>query len=279
MGDFPPQHGGQLRHLEFLEPRGTACTRQHRTHDRRHCGACGDAVAYPFTEKNPCHPAANLAFGESLAAGPPGRPGSRANPLVANVAQYDAVTLFADRAVAAVPGFTLTESNAAAVEAIYRRTDGLSVPVELAAARLRAMSPEQILQRLPPSRCGADLAADELLDTLSSVVKKSIVIPEEHGMVVRFRMLESLPNLVTRNSNNSVRLSLAPPATGLVRGVRACIGGGVDQRHHLDWIARLWREQPDLRGALDFSVDDDPARRGCALQRAVLVLGFQDFFR
>ncbi|MFI6433237.1 protein kinase [Rhodococcus oryzae] len=61
---------------------------------------------------------------------------------------YDAVTLFADRAVAVVSGFTLTEDNMAAVAGICHRLEGLPLPIELAAGRLRALSPEQILQRL-----------------------------------------------------------------------------------------------------------------------------------
>ena len=61
---------------------------------------------------------------------------------------YDAVTLFAERGAAAVPGFELTEDNKVAVARICHRLDGLPLPIELAAARLRAMSPEQILQRL-----------------------------------------------------------------------------------------------------------------------------------
>ncbi|TQF74973.1 LuxR family transcriptional regulator [Rhodococcus spelaei] len=64
------------------------------------------------------------------------------------VAQYEAVTLFVERAGAAVPGFELTDDNRATVAQICRRLDGLPLPIELAAARLRAMSPAQILDRL-----------------------------------------------------------------------------------------------------------------------------------
>ena len=58
------------------------------------------------------------------------------------------MTLFAERGAAAVPGFELTEDNTVTVARICHRLDGLPLPIELAAARLRAMSPEQILQRL-----------------------------------------------------------------------------------------------------------------------------------
>jgi predicted ATPase len=63
-------------------------------------------------------------------------------------AAYDAVALFAERAAAAVPGYELTEDNKATVARICSRLDGLPLAIELAAARLRAMSAEQILERL-----------------------------------------------------------------------------------------------------------------------------------
>jgi non-specific serine/threonine protein kinase len=60
---------------------------------------------------------------------------------------YDAVELFAIRAAATVPEFALTEQNKATVAGICSRLDGLPLAIELAAARLHAMSPEQLLQR------------------------------------------------------------------------------------------------------------------------------------
>jgi predicted ATPase len=60
----------------------------------------------------------------------------------------DSVALFAERAAAAVPGFVLTTENMATITQICSRLDGLPLAIELAAARLRAMSPEQVLDRL-----------------------------------------------------------------------------------------------------------------------------------
>jgi predicted ATPase len=60
----------------------------------------------------------------------------------------DAVALFAERAAAAVPGFELTTENTATIAQLCSRLDGLPLAIELAAARMRAMSPEQILDRL-----------------------------------------------------------------------------------------------------------------------------------
>ena len=65
-----------------------------------------------------------------------------------SVSRNDAVRLFVDRGAGAVPGFELGEYNKVAIARICQKLDGLPLPIELAAARLRAMSPEQILQRL-----------------------------------------------------------------------------------------------------------------------------------
>jgi class 3 adenylate cyclase len=64
------------------------------------------------------------------------------------LSKYEAVTLFVDRAQAAQPGFTLTDQNAAAVAQICVRLDGIPLAIELAAARVKAMSVDQIATRL-----------------------------------------------------------------------------------------------------------------------------------
>lgn len=63
----------------------------------------------------------------------------------------EAVQLFAARAAATVPGFSVTEANAAAIGEIATRLDGLPLAIELAAARIRVLSPEAILDRLDDS--------------------------------------------------------------------------------------------------------------------------------
>jgi predicted ATPase/DNA-binding CsgD family transcriptional regulator len=67
---------------------------------------------------------------------------------VVGLARSDAVRLFIDRARLARPAFELTSANAAAVGEIARRLDGMPLALELAAARVRAMTPDEILERL-----------------------------------------------------------------------------------------------------------------------------------
>jgi predicted ATPase len=64
------------------------------------------------------------------------------------LAASDAVTLFVQRAQASVPGFELAAANRAAVAALCRYLDGIPLAIELAAVRLRALSVEQILERM-----------------------------------------------------------------------------------------------------------------------------------
>ncbi|MGW4243270.1 BTAD domain-containing putative transcriptional regulator [Nocardia sp. NPDC004722] len=59
-----------------------------------------------------------------------------------------AVRLFADRAAAVRPGFVLDDTTVASVVAICRQLDGLPLALELAAAKLRAMSVDQVARRL-----------------------------------------------------------------------------------------------------------------------------------
>jgi predicted ATPase len=64
--------------------------------------------------------------------------------------RYDAVRLFVERARSGRPGFRLTDDNAPDVVAICRRVDGLPLALELAAARMRRLSPSGLLARLQP---------------------------------------------------------------------------------------------------------------------------------
>jgi predicted ATPase/class 3 adenylate cyclase len=64
------------------------------------------------------------------------------------LAQYEAVRLFVDRARAVQPSFQITDTNSRSVVDICYRLDGIPLALELAAARVRALSVDEIAARL-----------------------------------------------------------------------------------------------------------------------------------
>ena len=88
--------------------------------------------------------------GERLVPVPPlGVPGASAD--LGAITDAEAVRLFADRAAAVKPGFQVTAENAAAVAAVVRRLDGIALAIELAAARVPAMTAAELARRLERS--------------------------------------------------------------------------------------------------------------------------------
>ncbi len=75
-------------------------------------------------------------------------PAATDEPTLNTLAGYAAVALFVERARTAAPGFTLTEHNRAAVARICSCLDGLPLAIEMAAARMRVLSAEQIADGL-----------------------------------------------------------------------------------------------------------------------------------
>ena len=69
-------------------------------------------------------------------------------PSVEGLSQYEAVSLFIDRAILAQPHFMVTKENAPAIAQICFRLDGIPLAIELAAARVKALSADQIAKRL-----------------------------------------------------------------------------------------------------------------------------------
>ena len=69
-------------------------------------------------------------------------------PPLTQLSQYESVALFVERARAVKPDFAVTNENAPAVAEICVRLDGLPLALELAAARIRILSPQAMLGRL-----------------------------------------------------------------------------------------------------------------------------------
>ncbi|MFC6063991.1 ATP-binding protein [Streptomyces ochraceiscleroticus] len=160
--------------------------------------------------------------------------------------EYPALALFADRAAAVLPGFTLTADNQEPVIDLCRRLDGLPLAIELAAVRMRALGVQQLLERLdrryrlladgedalPRHRtlraavdwshdlctpkeqtvwahlsvfagsfdlgavekvcAGPGLNRDEMVDAVTGLVDKSLLVRDGDAVHARYRMLESI---------------------------------------------------------------------------------------
>ncbi|MCL2533505.1 MAG: protein kinase [Nocardiaceae bacterium] len=254
-------------------------------------------------------------------------PDPQSQPSLQGMPSYDAVTLFAQRAAAAVPGFEITDDNRETVTQICRQLDGLPLPIELAAARLRVMSAEQIRERITdryqlltagprgvPSRqqtlrlsvdwsyelcdareqrlwahlsifagtfdlaaaenvCAGELTPDELLDAIASLVGKSILIREQADAAVRFRMLETLRDYGREKAVRAGQYAaLREQHLSWYRTLAMDADSewiGPDQ---VGWIARLDREQPNLREAMTFcltAADDGDTRAGLQIAAAL----------
>ncbi len=88
-------------------------------------------------------------FGETAFRVPPlSYPDPGSLPPLDQLAHFESVRLFIERALTISPGFSLTPANTAAIAHICQRLDGIPLAIELAAVRIRMLSPEQIAARL-----------------------------------------------------------------------------------------------------------------------------------
>src|SRR6266542_1265748 len=108
--------------------------------------------------------------------------------------RFPAVRLFADRGAAARPGFTVDQATVGPVLDICRALDGIPLAIELAAARLRALSPDQIAARLDDRfrlLAGGSRTSLPRHQTLRAVVDWSWGLLGESGEM-RYSMLETM---------------------------------------------------------------------------------------
>lgn len=111
--------------------------------------------------------------------------------LVTAVSESEAVRLFVERAHAARPDFALTPDNAAVVAQICQRLDGLPLAIELAATRIRTLSPQAMLARLDHRLQLLTLGARDLPSrhqTLRAAIEWSYELLDPPGQTLLRRM-------------------------------------------------------------------------------------------
>ncbi|HZH98705.1 MAG TPA: NB-ARC domain-containing protein, partial [Fimbriimonadaceae bacterium] len=137
--------------VEHLEPRKTLLVLDNCEHLIEGCAVLADALLRACsgleilaTSREPLRIAGESSWPvPSLSL-----PDSQQQPPAKELARYEAIRLFVERAGAADAGFTLTDLNASAVARLCRKLDGIPLAIELAAARVRALTVEQISERL-----------------------------------------------------------------------------------------------------------------------------------
>jgi len=98
--------------------------------------------------------------------------------------QYEAVTLFAERAAAVLQGFTVTRENHAALAHLCQRLDGIPLALELAAVRVSTLSVAEVLERLEdrfPLLTGGSRAALPRQQTLQALMDWSFDLLSSQG--------------------------------------------------------------------------------------------------
>src|SRR6266699_3393050 len=201
------------------------------------------------------------------------------------LSHYASVTLFTQRAQAVNPEFQVTDTNAHTIAAICARMDGLPLALELAAARLKHLSPQALLARLEhrlqvltrgPRDVSArqqtlrntiawsyDLLNDDeqrLFRRLSVFVGSLVQQTEQQDEEPRLLMLETireygLERLTASGELEATRQTHTAYYLQLAEEIAPKLTGAEQQR----WFARLEREHANLRTALQWSLERQEA--------------------
>jgi predicted ATPase/DNA-binding CsgD family transcriptional regulator len=238
------------------------------------------------------------------------------------LASFDSVRLFVERARYRRPSFALTPQNAKAVAEICQRLDGMPLPIELAAARVGVLSAEQIAARLedslrlltvgsrtaPPRQqtlratldwsygllseperiffdrisvfaggwtleaaevvgVGGAIQEEDVLDSLSDLVNKSLVLVEGGAQnALRYRMLEPVRQYGQKRLEASGEAEAARRRHALFFLTLAEESEpGLWGPDEATWLERLEAENGNLRAALSWAMEQGEVELGLRL--------------
>lgn len=145
-------------------------------------------------------------------------------PRVEALTQFESVRLFVDRANAVTPGFAITNQNGPAVAQICWRLDGIPLAIELAAARVKMLSPGQIAERLNDRfnlLTGGSRAALPRQQTLQAAIEWSYDLLSEDEK----KLFD--------------RLSVFAGGFDLEAAEEVCSGEGLDKKEVFDLLTHL----------------------------------------
>ena len=142
----------------------------------------------------------------------PGKPGNPDDP-AGSEAESEAVTLFADRARRAEPGFTLDAQTRKTVDQLVARLDGMPLAIELAAARVDALGVPQLLDRIDDRFAllvDGDRLAQQRQRSLAAAVQWSYELLDAEEQRV-FRAVSAFPGPFTLDGAEAVAGTAACP--------------------------------------------------------------------
>jgi len=231
---------------------------------------------------------------------------------IKELTQFEGINLFLDRAVTASSNFALTKDNVAVVSELCQRLDGNPLAIELAAARTRVLTVEQIAARLddclsflttsgrtdaPRHRtlratiewsyqlleeqertllrrlatfsggwtleaaeeiCADDqVAKGEVLDLLSRLVDKSLVVTTEYDRASRYRLLETIRQYLLQEKLSDAEKEQSTKRRHAAYFLRFAeeIAPNLNTAERHKWLTRLDSEVDNLRAALSFIAD------------------------
>ena len=151
-------------------------------------------------------------------------PQAGALPSLEALTQFEAVRLFLDRAGSVLPGFAVTNANAPAVAQVCHRLDGIPLALELAAARVKVLSVEQIALRL-----------DDRFRLLTGGSRT--VLPRQQTLHAALDWSYEL--LTDQEKALLARLSVFAGGWRLEAAESVCAGDPIEEWEVLDLLARL----------------------------------------
>jgi predicted ATPase/class 3 adenylate cyclase len=154
-------------------------------------------------------------------------------PPLEHVLQFEAVRLFVERAQAVKPGFTVTTANAPAVAEICHRLDGLPLAIELAAALVKLLPPQALLQRLEKrlpllTRGARDLPARQQTMRDAIAWSHDLLTPEEQTL---FQRLAVFPGGCTLEAAEWVGVS---PSAAVFDGIASLVDKSLLRQEETD---------------------------------------------